>query len=53
MMLSASDDSMIAAVEGFLEERYWGERIAGAERGGYIGLEQSNRILSEALKTEV
>jgi hypothetical protein len=30
MMLSASDDNMIAAVKGFLEERYWGERIAGA-----------------------
>ncbi|MDA8724158.1 hypothetical protein N9M90_05130 [Alphaproteobacteria bacterium] len=52
MMLSASDKSMIAALEGFLEERYWGERIAGAERGGYIGVEDSNRILSEALNAE-
>jgi len=52
MMLSASDDSMIAALEGFLEERYWGERIADAERGGYIGVEESNRILSEALNAK-
>ena len=52
MMLSASDESMIAAVEGFLEERYWGERIAEAERGGYIGARESNRIMSEALNAE-
>jgi len=52
MMLSASDDSMIAALEGFLEERYWGERIADAERGGYIGVEESNRILCEALNAK-
>ena len=30
IMLLASDDSMIAAVEGILEERYWRERIAYA-----------------------
>ena len=52
MMLSASDDSMIAAVESFLEERYWGERVAEAELGGYIGARESNRILSEALNAE-
>ena len=52
MMLSASDDGVIAAVEGFLEERYWGERIAEAERGGYIGARESKRILSEALNAE-
>ena len=52
MMLSASDESMIAAVVGFLEERYWGERIAEAERGGYIGAQESNRIMSEALNAE-
>lgn len=52
MMLSASDESMIAVVEGFLEEHYWSERIAEAERGGYIGVEESNRILSEALNAE-
>ena len=27
VMLSASDDSMIAALEGFLEVRYWGEKM--------------------------
>jgi len=52
MMLSASDDSMIAAVESFLEERYWGERVAEAARGGYIGARECNRILSEALSAE-
>ena len=44
-MLSASDEGMIAAVEEVLEERYWGERIADAERGGYIGARESNCIL--------
>ena len=43
---------MIAAVERFLEERYWRERVAEAERGGYIGARESNRILSEALNAE-
>ena len=49
MMLPASDKELIAAVKGFLEERYWGERIADAERGGYIGAQESNRILRDAL----
>jgi prevent-host-death family protein len=52
LMLSVSDKELIAAVEGFLEERYWGERIAEAERGGYIGAQESNRILSEALNAQ-
>jgi len=52
MMLPASDKELIAAVEGFLEERYWCERIADAERGGYIGARESNRILREALNAE-
>ena len=52
MMLSASDNELIAAVERFLEERYWCERIADAERGGYIGARESNRIMSEALNAE-
>ena len=52
MMLSVSDKELIAAVEGFLEERYWREGIADAERGGYIGARVSNRILREALNTE-
>ena len=38
MMLSASDNELIAAVEGFLEERCWGERIAEAERGAISAL---------------
>ena len=52
MMLSLSDKELIAAVEGFLEERYWRERIAEAERGGYTGARESNRILSEALNAK-
>lgn len=52
MMLSALDNELIAAVERFLEERYWGQRIAEAERGGYIGARESNRILSEALNAK-
>ena len=52
MMLSASDKQLIAAVEGFLEERYWCERIADAECGGYIGARDSKRILSEALNAK-
>ena len=52
MMLSVSDKELIAAVEGFLEERYWCERIADAERAGYIGARDSKRILSEALNAK-
>ena len=43
---------MIAAVERFLEERYWRERNADAERGVYIGAWESKRILSAALNAE-
>jgi len=53
MMLSASDNELTAAVEGFPEERHWVERIADAERGGYIGAQESNRILSVALNAGV
>jgi len=52
MMLSVSDKELIAAVEGFLEEHYWRERIADAELGGYIGARDSKRILSEALNAK-
>ena len=52
ILIPTSDNEMIAAVEEFLEERYWRERIAEAERGGYIGARESNRILSEALNAK-
>jgi len=52
MMLSASDSELISSVRGFREERYWRERVAEAERGGYIGARESKRILSEALNAE-
>ena len=52
IMLPASDNELISAIEGFLEERLWRERITEAERGGNIGTWESNRILSEALNAE-
>ena len=52
IMLSASDKELIASVERFLEERHWRERIADAERGGYIGAQESKRALSVALNAE-
>jgi len=52
VVISASDNELTSAMEGFLEERQWRERIAEAERGGYIGAQESNRILSEALNAE-
>ena len=52
MMFPALDDQLNAAIEGVLEERYWCEMVADAERAGYIGVEESNRILSEALNAE-
>ena len=48
VVISASDNELTSAMEGFLEERQWRERVADAERGGYIGVEESGRILSEA-----
>jgi antitoxin Phd len=52
VMLPASNKELITAVEGVLEDRYWRERVADAERGGYIGARESNRILREALNAE-
>ena len=53
VVISASDNELTSAMEGFLEERQWRERVADAERGGYIGVEESGRILSDALNAEV
>jgi len=53
VLISASDKSLTAAIEEFLEERQWSVRVADAERGGYIGVEESGRILSDALNAEV
>jgi len=52
IMLPASDNKLISAMEGFLEEGCRRERVAEAERGGHIGIEESNRTLSEALNAE-
>ena len=34
IIVSTSDNELISAMEEFLEERYWRERVADAERGG-------------------
>ena len=52
IMLPASDSELTSSTEEFLEERCWRERVADAERGGYIGARESNRILSEVLNAE-
>ena len=52
MLLLASDNELMSAIEGFFAERYWRERIADAERGVYIGAWESKRILSAALNAE-
>ncbi len=52
IMLLASDNELTSAMEEFLEERCWRERVADAERGGYIGAWESNRILAEAIIAE-
>lgn len=49
VLISASDKSLTAAIEEFLEERCWGKRIARAERSGYLGVEESPSILNDAL----
>ena len=53
VVISASDNELTSAMEVFLEERQWRERGADAERGGYIGVEESGRIMSEALNAGV
>ena len=53
IVLPAYDNELTLAMEGFLEGRYWRERVADAERGGYIGVEESGRIMSEALNARV
>ena len=53
IIVSTSDNELIAAVKGFFEERYWSERITDAERGGYIGVDESALIMSEALNAKV
>ena len=52
MVLSSSDNDLILEMQEFLEDCQWCERIADAERGGYIGARESKRILSEALNAE-
>ena len=52
MVLSSSDNELILEMQEFLEDRQWCERVAEAERKGYVGARESKRILSEALNAE-
>ncbi len=49
MMLSLADEKMVSAIEDLLEAQYWGNRIAEAEQGGYLSVEESNQVLEDAL----
>ena len=52
IIVPSSDNDLTLEMQGFLGERYWVERVAEAERGGYIGAQESKRKLSEALNAE-
>jgi len=52
IIVPSSDNDLILEMQEFLEDRQWCERISEAERGGYIGAQESKRILSEALNAE-
>ena len=53
IIVPSSDNDLILETQEFLEDRQWRERVADAERGGYIGVEESGCIMSEALNAEV
>ena len=48
-MISASDAKLLDHLAQCLEEKYWSDRIAEAEKSGYLSIEESNKILQEAL----
>ena len=52
IIVPSSDNDLILEMQEFLEDRQWCERISEAERGGYIGVQESKRILREALNAE-
>ena len=49
VMISASDAKLLDHLAQCLEEKYWSDRIAEAEEGGYLSIKESNKILQEAL----
>ena len=49
VMISASDAKLLDHLAQCLEEKYWSDRIAEAEEGGYLSAEESNKLLQEAL----
>ena len=52
IIVPSSDNDLILEMQEFLEDRQWCERVAEAERRGYVGARESKRILSEALNAE-
>ena len=52
IIVPSSDNDLILKMQEFLEDRQWCERISEVERGGYIGVQESKRILREALNAE-
>lgn len=49
VMISASDAKLLDHLGQCLEEKYWSDRIAEAEEGDYLSIEESNKILQDAL----
>ena len=49
VMISTSDAKLLDHLAQCLEEKYWSDRIAEAEEGGYLSIEESNKILQDAL----
>jgi len=49
MMISAGDGKLLDHLAQCLEEKYWSDRIAKPEEGGYLSTEESNKILQDAL----
>ena len=49
VMISAGDAKLLDQLAQCLEEKYWSDRIAEAEEGGYLSAEEINKILQDAL----
>ena len=52
IIVPSSDNDLILEMQEFLEDRQWCERIPEVECGGSIGVQESKRILREALNAE-
>jgi prevent-host-death family protein len=49
VMISASDAKLLDHLAQCLEEKYWSVRMTEAEKSGYLSIEESNKILQDAL----